>query len=97
MFWSLTSPHIKTGAATNQWPITTAQIDSARRKSTYLLRDSGVFAAIAAALGDSGGAVQLLQQAIQEGIRLGYYHHRDPEWETLRDYRPFQVLMRPKG
>jgi hypothetical protein len=54
-------------------------------------------AAIAVALGDRAGAVQLLEQAIQEGMELGYYHHRDPEWETLRDYRPYQELMRPQG
>jgi tetratricopeptide (TPR) repeat protein len=54
-------------------------------------------AAIAAALGDRAGAVRLLQQAFQEGMDLGYYHHRDPEWETLRDYRPYQEFMKPKG
>jgi len=54
-------------------------------------------AAIAAALGDRAGAVGLLEQAYQEGMELGYIHHRDPEWETLRDYRPYQEFVRPKG
>jgi len=53
-------------------------------------------AAIAAALGDREGAVHLLQQAIREGLTHGTWQHRDPEWEALRDYRPYQELMRPK-
>ncbi len=54
-------------------------------------------AAIAAALGDRDGAVRLLQQAIAEGVTYGMWYHRDPEWEPLRDYPPFQELIRPKG
>jgi tRNA A-37 threonylcarbamoyl transferase component Bud32/TolB-like protein len=54
-------------------------------------------AAIAAALGDKVQAVQLLEQAIQEGMDLGYFQRRDPEWETLRDYPPYRELMRPRG
>jgi hypothetical protein len=53
-------------------------------------------AAIAAALGDRIGAVQLLQQAYQEGMQLGYLHHRDPEWESLRDYRAYQEFLTPE-
>ena len=53
-------------------------------------------AAIAAALGDRIDAVRLLQQAYQEGMQLGYYHHRDPEWEPLRDYRAYQELLIPQ-
>jgi len=30
-------------------------------------------------------------------MNLGYDHHRDPEWETLRDYLPYQEFVRPKG
>jgi len=52
-------------------------------------------AAIAAALGDRIGAVRLLQQAYQEGMRLGFFHYRDPEWESLRDYRAYQELLAP--
>jgi len=54
-------------------------------------------AAIAAARGDREAAVRLLKQAYQEGMNLGYDHHRDPEWETLRDYLPYQEFVRPKG
>jgi hypothetical protein len=25
------------------------------------------------------------------------WQHRDPEWESLRDYRPWQELMKPEG
>ena len=53
-------------------------------------------AAIAAALGDRTEAVRLLEQAIQEGMNLGYSHRRDPAWESLRDYRPYQDLIRPR-
>jgi len=54
-------------------------------------------AAIAAALGDRAAAVQLLDQAIEEGIDLGYLHlRRGPEWESLRDYQSYQLLMRPE-
>lgn len=53
-------------------------------------------AAIAAALGDREEAVRLLKQAYREGMRLGYYHRRDPEWEPLLDYRPYQEFVKPK-
>jgi len=53
-------------------------------------------AAIAAALGDRIGAVDLLKTAYREGMQLGYYHHRDPEWEPLRDYRAYQELLTPE-
>jgi hypothetical protein len=54
-------------------------------------------AAIAAALGDRAGAVRLLQQAIDEGVVHDIWQHRDSQWESLRDYRPWQELLRPKG
>jgi tetratricopeptide (TPR) repeat protein len=53
-------------------------------------------AAIAATLGDREGAVRLLEQAYHEGMRLGHDHRREPEWETLRDYRPYEEFVRPK-
>jgi tetratricopeptide (TPR) repeat protein len=63
----------------------------------FLLGDNTRWrAAIAAALGDRDGAVRLLQQAIAEGVTHGTWQHRDPEWETLREYRPYQELMRPR-
>ncbi len=39
---------------------------------------------------------RLLDQAYQKGMYLGYIHHRDPEWETLRDYRLYLELMGPE-
>ena len=54
-------------------------------------------AAIAAALGDRAEAVRLLEQAFQEGMRLGHVHRRDPEWDSLEDYRPYQEFLRPRG
>lgn len=41
-------------------------------------------------------AVRLLQEAYGEGMYLGYEHNRDPEWETLQDYRPYRELMGPE-
>jgi len=54
-------------------------------------------AAIAATLGDHISAVQLLETAYSEGMHLGYVHHRDPEWEPLRDYRAYEELLTPEG
>ena len=54
-------------------------------------------AAIAAALGDRAEAVRLLEQAFQEGMRLGHFHRREPEWDSLEDYRPYQEFLRPRG
>jgi tetratricopeptide (TPR) repeat protein len=54
-------------------------------------------AAIAAALGDRILAVQLLGNAYDQGMHLGYFHHREPEWESLRDYRAYQELLTPEG
>jgi len=54
-------------------------------------------AAIAAALGDRIEAVRLLRDAYGQGMQLGYFHHRDPEWESLRDYRAYQELLTPEG
>jgi len=53
-------------------------------------------AAIAAALGDREGAVRLLQQAYQQGMDLGFFHRRDPAWEPLHDYRPYQEFVRAR-
>ena len=54
-------------------------------------------AAIAAALGDRAEAVRLLEQAFQEGMRLGHFHRREQEWDVLEDYRPYQDFLRPRG
>jgi tetratricopeptide (TPR) repeat protein len=53
---------------------------------------------IAAALGDGESAVALVSQAFREG-----FPHQAPwvrpwlAWGSIRDYPPFQELMRPKG
>ena len=52
---------------------------------------------IAALLGDRQQAVELLRSAINEGTYFGIWLHRDADFESLRDYPPFQELLRPKG
>jgi len=52
---------------------------------------------IVALLGESGEAVGLFQRAFSEGLAYGIWIHRDIDLESLRDYPPFQELMRPKG
>ena len=52
---------------------------------------------IVALLGESGEAVGLFQRAFNEGLAYGIWIHRDIDLESLRDYPPFQELMRPKG
>jgi tetratricopeptide (TPR) repeat protein len=57
-------------------------------------------ARIAAALGERAQAVELLRAAWAEGRSLSYDDrdnedvHTDPEFESLRDFMPFQTLMR---
>lgn len=52
---------------------------------------------IAAVLGEKARAVNLLQEAVSNGLWHGPWLHADPDWEPLRDYPPFRELMRPKG
>ncbi len=61
-------------------------------------------AMIAASLGDKAAAVQLLREAIAQGLGLGVESeghavllHRAPEMAPLRDYPPFEALIKPKG
>ena len=54
-------------------------------------------AKIAAHLGDLEPATELLRQAIVEGYSEYLLLHSDPVWDPLRDYPPFQELIRPKG
>jgi tetratricopeptide (TPR) repeat protein len=51
---------------------------------------------IAALLGDRDLAVQLLRDAFAQGFRYDVSLHRDVNLEPLRDYPPFQELLRPK-
>jgi hypothetical protein len=57
-------------------------------------------------MGDRERTVSLLRQAISQGVLpgdlaqgLGYpmLLHRDIDLESMRDYPPFQELLRPKG
>jgi tetratricopeptide (TPR) repeat protein/TolB-like protein len=58
-------------------------------------------ARLAAIVGERGRAMALLRQAGDEGAWLdsggGFGPHSDPDFEWLRDYAPFQELMKPKG
>jgi tetratricopeptide (TPR) repeat protein len=68
-------------------------------------------ARIAALLGNREEAMTLLQQAIDQGVNCDRRHpmvgdrllghqvhpHRDIDFESLRDYPPFQEFLRPKG
>ena len=53
-------------------------------------------ACISAQLGEQEAAVDLLREAFSEGLEYGIEFHRDVNLEVLRDYAPFQELMRPK-
>ena len=54
-------------------------------------------ACIAALLGEREQAVALLRESLAQGGNYGAYLHNDVDLEPLRDYRPFQELIRPKG
>ncbi len=54
-------------------------------------------ARIAAVLGEQERAVNLLRDAFTRGTNYGIGLHRDPELASLRNYPPFQELLRPKG
>jgi hypothetical protein len=47
--------------------------------------------------GERDTAVTLLRQAFAEGLDYGIWLHRDMDLESLRDYEPYQELVRPKG
>jgi tetratricopeptide (TPR) repeat protein len=52
-------------------------------------------AAILAARGRHDDAVALLRDAFDQGLPHSIALHTAPELDVLREYRPFQVLMRP--
>ncbi|MCI0556606.1 MAG: hypothetical protein L0287_37165, partial [Anaerolineae bacterium] len=54
-------------------------------------------AKIAALSGERERAVTLLREAFAQGYDYGTHISRDMDLESLRDYPPFQELMRPKG
>jgi len=54
-------------------------------------------ASIAALLGERQAAVELLRNAFNQGPYIPSWVHGDMDLESLRDYPPFQELVRPKG
>src|SRR5438477_5079678 len=53
-------------------------------------------AAISAILGDKAQAVQLLQDAIAQGVQIGVWES-DMDFEGVHDYPPFRELIKPRG
>ena len=67
-------------------------------KTPYLLGHPAYWRArISAVLGDKEGAVQLLQEAIKQGLDYQNLYLYPQDFESLQDYPPFQQLMKPKG
>jgi serine/threonine protein kinase/tetratricopeptide (TPR) repeat protein len=54
-------------------------------------------ACIHALLGERDVAVKLLQESFEQGYPFGIHIHQDIDFEALRDYPPFQELLKPKG
>jgi hypothetical protein len=55
-------------------------------------------AQIAAVLGDQDKATRLLHRAFDEaGMSYSSDSRRHPDFRLLRDFKPYQELMRPKG
>jgi len=86
-------------------------IKEAERISKYLLnldrpylfgKDSYWMSRIAAVSGNNEEAVKLLREAISQGVYLCYYDfysipiYELMDFESLRDYPPFQELIKPK-
>jgi tetratricopeptide (TPR) repeat protein len=54
-------------------------------------------ARIAAVLGERDTAVNLLRDAFDQGLAYGDWLHREFDFMSLREYLPYQQLLRPKG
>jgi predicted Zn-dependent protease len=54
-------------------------------------------AKIAALLGDKEGAVNLLREAIKQGYSYPSLYLDPQDFESLKDFPPYQQLTRPKG
>jgi tetratricopeptide (TPR) repeat protein len=64
----------------------------------YLLGSHTLWRArIAAVLGEQERAVLLLRDAFAQGAAYGIGFHRDPAFESLKEYGPYKELMKPKG
>jgi tetratricopeptide (TPR) repeat protein/predicted Ser/Thr protein kinase len=67
-------------------------------KTPYLFGNPNYWRArIAALLGDKEGAVNMLREAIKQGLDYTDLYFYPQDFESLRDYPPFQQLMKPKG
>jgi hypothetical protein len=53
-------------------------------------------ARLAAVLGDHRHAVDLLRESLAQGAIFGLPLHQSTQLESLRDYPPFQELVKPK-
>jgi tRNA A-37 threonylcarbamoyl transferase component Bud32/tetratricopeptide (TPR) repeat protein/TolB-like protein len=78
------------------------RISEGLRSVEYPLREwraTRMRASIKAVLGDREEAMTLLQQVIDQIVPGTYWVglHRDIDFESLRDYAPFQEFLRPKG
>jgi tetratricopeptide (TPR) repeat protein len=73
-------------------------VELERTKRPYLFgRHTYMCARITALLGDKEKAVALLRKAFAQGLKYGAYLLREMDLEPLRDYKPFQELLKPKG
>jgi serine/threonine-protein kinase len=54
-------------------------------------------ARIASLLGEKQQTVDLLHQAMREGLAFGIYLSRDQDFLPLKDFPPFQEFIKPKG
>jgi tetratricopeptide (TPR) repeat protein len=74
-------------------------MDELRRLDRPYLRGSNSYwaASIAAQLGERDLAVELIRQALSEGVGVSTLLHTDMDFEPLHGYPPFEELRRPKG
>ena len=64
----------------------------------YLLGEHTYMCArIASLLGEKEQAVVLLRDAFAQGLTYGAYLHNEMDLEPIRNYKPFQELLKPKG
>ncbi len=68
------------------------------REGTYLRGAHTLWRArIAAVLGDKDRAVDLLRDALAQGVQYGVDHHTDIDLRLLADHPRYRELMRPEG
>lgn len=66
-------------------------MDSQYRRGTHIY----AAAQIQARLGDKAGAVQLLREALSNGITVSSFNDADPAFLSMRGYAPFENLLKP--